>query len=306
MYHQSIQERGIRERIMKKKVYVSLVETNNPEAFAKALRKPNHVLSFVTGINYEITDLHETEEESFDRGVIKGIFVTTRSTEIPPQHEPGSFDDYSAVVVDEGKGLAYPNVFIFDKKDKDFLIEVNTNGIRENRIEDYIRRCVISDNPDFWIKLTPAIRGDFDEVVKRLSKITSIEATVYDPIGAIASDDSSLSDIRKIAESTSGRKIDLKVSIGRSKSSLNLESIKKLISSFRNLEKAKFLVKGVEENGDAIVKRVLNLVNYRYSYEFDLKGTPDSINSKERLTEISKIYQRYLNDTGRSNTHDMI
>lgn len=65
---------------------------------------------------YRTIELKYTQIQK--NGSIVGLFVTTSRKNIPPAHKPGNGDDYTALPLDDGQGLAYPNVFLYDPQFK--------------------------------------------------------------------------------------------------------------------------------------------------------------------------------------------
>lgn len=88
----------------------------------------------------EITSQKTTElrfiEQNHRTNLITGLFVTTQRNGIPPTHTPGQ-DDYSAVPLSDGQGLAYPNTILYDPTSHVLYLEINQIGVSEKRICEY-------------------------------------------------------------------------------------------------------------------------------------------------------------------------
>ena len=84
---------------------------------------------------YRTIELKYTQIQK--NGSIVGLFVTTSRKNIPPAHKPGNGDDYTALPLDDGQGLAYPNVFLYDPQFKVLYLETNRMGVSPSKICAY-------------------------------------------------------------------------------------------------------------------------------------------------------------------------
>lgn len=99
---------------------------------------------------YRTIELKYTQIQK--NGSIVGLFVTTSRKNIPPAHKPGNGDDYTALPLDDGQGLAYPNVFLYDPQFKVLYLETNRMGVSPSKICAYFEARAIRDSiPTFWI-----------------------------------------------------------------------------------------------------------------------------------------------------------
>ena len=69
---------------------------------------------------------------------IIGVMVTTKREGIPPKHKTSN-DLYSPLDLDDDEGLAYANVFLYDKGTKILMYEFNKNGVYLQKFCDHIR-----------------------------------------------------------------------------------------------------------------------------------------------------------------------
>lgn len=100
---------------------------------------------------YRTIELKYTQIQK--NGSIVGLFVTTSRKNIPPAHKPGNGDDYTALPLDDGQGLAYPNVFLYDPQFKVLYLETNRMGVSPSKICAYFEARAIRDSiPTFGLK----------------------------------------------------------------------------------------------------------------------------------------------------------
>ena len=115
------------------------------------------------------------------RKIVTGLFVCTQIKDIPPTHLPGG-DDYSAVQLKKGEGLAYPNAFLYCEQTKSLLIEYNKFGVTANNLIEFFGINAVNKNFLDWqmgleIILTP---NAYDRV-KNMVKIKEVKIQVATP-----------------------------------------------------------------------------------------------------------------------------
>ena len=114
-------------------------------------------------------------------GLITGLFVSTQRRGIPPAHTPGD-NDYSAIPLEDGQGLAYPNTILFDPYTNALYIESNQHGLTEKRMCGYfIEHASNLGITNFNLNILPILRSNAYERTNALSFIDSIEFQVATP-----------------------------------------------------------------------------------------------------------------------------
>lgn len=162
-----------------KNVYVFKVELSSIRSFSDILLDCDYH-SAIPINTYKTAELKHIHEKP--NGTITGMFVTTQRKGIPPTHKPGE-DDYSAVPLADGEGLAYPNTILFSPATKALYIESNKLGLSDISICDYFEKHAIKqDIPDFGIELLPVLKAESYERVDRMTAISSIECKIANPI----------------------------------------------------------------------------------------------------------------------------
>lgn len=124
-------------------------------------------------------------EQSPNNNIITGLFVTTQRRGIPPTHTPGG-DDYSAVQLNDGQGLAYPNTILYDPVTHVLYLERNMIGVSEKRVCEYFKeQAKINGISNFAIDLIPILKSEAYERVNNLDIIDCMECKIATPIQMI-------------------------------------------------------------------------------------------------------------------------
>lgn len=111
-----------------------------------------------------------------------GLMVTTKQEGIPPKHKISN-DNYSALDLDQDEGLAYANVFLYDKETKILLYEFNKNGVYLKKFCDYVR--MFTNNTDEFglinISPEPLLNIEAYNRMLKMSYYKSIEIQIAQP-----------------------------------------------------------------------------------------------------------------------------
>lgn len=133
---------------------------------------------------YRTIELKYTQIQK--NGSIVGLFVTTSRKNIPPAHKPGNGDDYTALPLDDGQGLAYPNVFLYDPQFKVLYLETNRMGVSPSKICAYFEARAIRDSiPTFWIEISPLLKKEAYERVENMVRIKYVNLKLAKPTGLL-------------------------------------------------------------------------------------------------------------------------
>lgn len=294
----------------KKRVYASFVETSDYNMFENTLTNYSKVIS-INNKAIEIAGVSSTEEH------ISGVFVSTlQKADIAPQHEPGVANDYSEIKIDDNKGLAYPNAFIYIKDLRVLLWEVNSAGISESRLkkffqEIYSKKTIKSISCDFL----PILNMDSYNRIMKMTRIASIKMSIANP-NNVLSRKAPLSWFMGIAKNIgqktgASKKITIRLDAD-SDDTLNPKDIKEIIaeSASLNKENTSFTsincqVKGEFLSDDkSMIEETVNLVIDRVTDYFELDNTENSdiwiFERKQAMFNIAKnLYpklQKILNE----------
>lgn len=209
---------------MRKRVYASTVVSSDYDTFESIIAGDVSVLR-LNGKSIEISHVHQNDN------VISGLFVSTQMVNLAPQHEPGIEADYSAIEIEDGKGLAYPNAFLYDRTRHILFWEVNTQGMNEKKFEIFFNQCDKLNGTNMQCHFYPVVTTDFLERINRLERINSFSLKVGDPIQILNREDASFADMRNLAtsaEATGTIEVKVKASAGHT---LSIEFIRSQVQS---------------------------------------------------------------------------
>ena len=215
---------------MRKRVYASTVVSFDFDTFESIIAGNIPVLR-ISGKSVEISHVHQ------DDNVISGLFVSTQMVNLAPQHEPGIEADYSAIEIEDGKGLAYPNAFLYDRTRHILFWEVNTQGMNEKKFETFFKECDKLNNTNMQCHFYPVVTTDFLERINRLERINSFSLKVGDPLQILNREDASFADMRNLAtsaEATGTIEVKVKASAGHT---LSIEFIRSQVQSALRLNR---------------------------------------------------------------------
>lgn len=209
---------------MRKKVYASTVVSSDYDTFESIIAGDVSVLR-LNGKSIEISHVHQNDN------VISGLFVSTQMVNLAPQHEPGIEADYSAIEIEDGKGLAYPNAFLYDRTRHILFWEVNTQGMNEKKFEIFFNQCDKLNGTNMQCHFYPVVTTDFLERINRLERISSFSLKVGDPIQILNREEASFADMRNLArssEATGTIEVKIKASSGHT---LSIDFIRSQVQS---------------------------------------------------------------------------
>lgn len=213
---------------MKKKVYASVVSSSNYDTFEQVLTGNTEVIHVGNKL-VEIAHVEETET------YVTGVFVSTQTANLAPQHQPGVEGDYSAIVIDEGKGLAYPTAFLYDRERHIILWEANTLGMNEKRFEVFFQQYDRNHHTVMQCSFSPVVTTDFLERITSLQRIDSFFLKIGDPLQILNRQDASFEEMRDLANSSNATgTIELKIKADTGHT-LSIDYIRSQIQSILHL-----------------------------------------------------------------------
>lgn len=291
-----------------RKVLFAKISINGGRKFTDILLSDD-VKKFIipyNGKDLEISHVNNTER------YITGIFVATQKTDIPPVHTPGEDDDYSAVELADGKGFAFPNVFLYCKDNGVLCYEVNRLGFSEKTITYYFNRySELKCDADFSFEMASVLNIDPVKRTKSLLKINEIEMQIASPLNYLSSKaikDGSFSDIAKVVEKTNATKgISIKIMASDDKPNrINKNETLKMIRNFLSLPhnskervRDKMIISGVTQNEDNItVPDIINVMlnNLEGYFNIEKHRIAKNLQIPERKNGIESVYKRFYND----------
>ncbi|MDD4636498.1 MAG: hypothetical protein PHV66_02665 [Bacteroidales bacterium] len=247
--------------------------------------------------------------EKNKNGTITGLFVATQNKNIPPAHEPGN-DEYSAVPLKNGEGLAYPNVFLYCTKTKTFYLESNRAGVSGKIICDYfIEKAKQNKIPGFSMALNIILTEDAYNRVKGSKYVKKVEFQVANPILLLQQkviQDGPVKDFSKLAKEVNASKsIGVTLSGKTGIGGLIKKKVIEIMDNFSNIysehtpkgrARNKLIVYGVYEGEDGEGERereeVIDFFSDRVTGYFSIEDftLAKDLQPKERKDGILGVY----------------
>lgn len=261
-----------------KKVYLSRVDAVGTMSFESFL------------INKDCCKYIEVNEKKIEishidiqPNYIAGFFVTTQDTGIAPLHTPGDENDYSAVPVPEGKGFAYPNVFVYLRGLNVLAWEKNHLGLTESGMANFVNTKALNLGHNLVVEFVPIMNLDAAERINKFLEISKIELKVTEPTEFLRGEygaNGAMSDIKNIAKKTNATRSMSIILTAREKAAnmLNKDSIIDILTGFipikmnkHGRDKNKMIIIGKSLNEDgSIIEEAVNIVINRYEDKFKL------------------------------------
>lgn len=263
----------------------------------------------VSIVNGRDTELKFVTKNNDPNNTIIGLFVTTQKSNLPPKHTPGT-DDFDAIVLENGEGLAYVNIMLYDVNTKTLFLEQNRNGVNDQRISEFFMlHSEVLKISNFNIELVDVLKESAYERVENLLSVQTIELNIANPVLMAErnrSKEGPLSGIGNIAEEMNATKsIYLKLSGDIKHGGMNKQKtvafIEKAMSwmRFSGKKNPKLIVRGERKDSDGdevrIVKETINLFLDRITDRFVLpENEPSSLQFQERKKGILKVYKNHI------------
>lgn len=237
---------------------------------------------------------------------ITGCFVTTLKNGIAPQHKPGDEHDYSAIPLGPGKGLAYPNMFLYIKEFQALIWEVNRYGVVETSMMNYFDTIAERKTlAGFHCSIFPLINLEASKRIKKMLRIDTVEMQIANPIAYLNNQTAqgALFCVGNLVNETNASKaiaITLKAEPS-SEGSLKKSGILSLLGFFssdkpqmvKGRTRDRFVVKGVTDIEDGIVvEETINLVLDRMVAYFKIHNQTiqSDLQIPERTEGIKLVY----------------
>ncbi|OAV63603.1 hypothetical protein Barb6XT_03105 [Bacteroidales bacterium Barb6XT] len=293
-----------------KKVLCSKIIIDDKYDFAKLLCE--NVFSTPRQFNSEKTVEVSHIEEKGD--IITGILVSTQKNGIAPAHTPGDEEDYSAIPLKDGQGLAYPSVILYSKSTKVLLWEYNKSSLLEAGMSRFFQESAeyTAILPDTNIFLCPVLKTDAYERVKNLIQANEFEFQIASPTALLRADaknNGSLGSIATVAGVFNASQ-SIKLTIKASKKESRGVNIKAILDTVNWLNsgtqieegrvKNSIVVKGLKVGDDelTLIEETINVVTDRLLEYFDLEQPviASSLQVKDRKDGILKVYHTLYTD----------
>ena len=245
---------------------------------------------------------------------VTGIFVSTQNKGIPPAHTPGNEEDYNAIPLEEGQGLAYPNMFLYCKRTATLLWEYNRSGILESGMSRFFSLSAVRNGyPEIQFSLTPLMNLDAYDRISSLIKATEVEIQIAAPTAVLRSENQNNS-IEKIARVANdfGASHSIKLVVKSTKvgRGLNIRSILDAVNFMDNnhtdvetnvSDKIKVVGLKMREDEQTPLEETINFTTDRLTGFFSLNQpiVASNLQVEERRTGIIEVYGQKYEDITR-------
>lgn len=295
--------------MVKKNVTVYTVELQGANSFRDVLL--NTEFHNPVRINqYKTSELKFIQEHS--NGTITGLFVTTQKKGLPPAHKPGEDNDYTAIPLGDGKGLAYPNTILYDSTTNTMYIETNRIGVNAEKICEYFKIHSESISANISITLAPILKTEAYERVQNMSFIDSMECKVANPTQLIRNqmENGSIKEFGILANQLNATKtISIVVKSEEEVGGINkIEALKfidffsRFVNSAAYDRRNKLAIKGrknsIETNEGELVEEDVNffLDKIKDSFTLDEPNIASDLQPTDRKNGITLVYNRCRNE----------
>jgi hypothetical protein len=241
---------------------------------------------------------------------ILGVMVTTKREGIPPKHKTSN-DLYSPLDLDDDEGLAYANVFLYDKGTKILMYEFNKNGVYLQKFCDHLRMLTNSTEEFGVFNITPEPLLNI-EAYNRMIQMNfykSIEIQIAQPdilINDFKDKNDSLKNILKFGKEINSNYLTIILDVKqRRKEGLFNNIVQRVTNTLMSLGGKKDdedLIKKVEITGyendpddpNSNVKSIVDLVldKYKCTMVIEEKRILKDLQIQDRKTAIQELYNK--------------
>lgn len=161
-------------------VNLRFLEEGSVITFDKILKSEfvNGISQIVKGKTIEYKLLEETDE------YIVGVLITTQDKDIPPKRHKKT-GEFKALDLTAEEGLAFANVFLFEKRHSVLMYEVNKNGCYLEQFKDFLYKCWSAQVETDYIKVDIRFAAvlklkEYERAIK-MRYYKSIEVEIAEP-----------------------------------------------------------------------------------------------------------------------------
>lgn len=248
-----------------------------------------------------------------NRKYVVGLMVTSRDNNIPPK-KPRRKKRFQRLGVDRGEGLAYGNVFLYEKKRRILLYEVNKFGCNPEHFILFLYKCFREDDEakiKFRVKLEYVLKRDQYERMVNMSYHKSVEIAVANPTQILKQfqhDNGAFLDFLRSGRKTHSDKLSVVYSAkarNRGGTGLASKPIFEIIKQALGITKGengknvkKLIVSGYVQEGGAQKLRPIDLLADRFLKEIELDEPRENTDLLElqRQKKIKDLYSDCLHE----------
>lgn len=267
--------------------------------------------AYVAGKTVQMTILDDGKRS----GTIIGMVETTRQDNIPPKRHIKQ-KKIQALGLQPGEGLAYGNIFIYEKKRKLLMYEVNKFGCYVNHFLDFFQSVCEEDDKCDWrfnLKINTILKPDQYVRMKQMEYYKSLEVKFANPIELAKAYTHSNDALKKSIEmskelhsETTTCKFDVR-SKRQGGAGLANRTLRDMISGLKkllNTEAGSYNIKTVkvygyaqdDDGGEKL--EPIDLLADRYLAHITLKEPRENVDllESQRKSEIIRVYKESLDD----------
>lgn len=244
------------------------------------------ILSFMSGKEYGIGGkefMFTLFQDPLDNDYVEGLIITTQDSDIPPKRNKQT-GDFSPVSIDVNvEGFAYANVFLYDKRYKVLVYEINKNGCFPRQFLDafyyHWNRINDEEHPRFSLNFASFSRRDEYNRMMRMSYYKKICIELVNP-QALAYD--------LLAEEDS---VEQWIKATAAKAQLfNANTIRLEQSVFSRKQNPN----GLSHNGvKEIVDKVLSIFGRNYIKKLEVMGYSEDVEDARRCRPVDLLVDTF-------------
>jgi hypothetical protein len=235
---------------------------------------------------------------------IIGIVETTRKHNIPPKRNTKK-KKTEALGLQPGEGLGFGNVFMYEKKRKILLYEVNKFGCYVDYFLKFLVTVCEEDNrwtERFGVDVTPILKPDEYKRMKKMDYYKSIEIQFANPTSLqkeYAYENDSLANAIELGKTFQSDKMTCKFEVKSTMRDIitKAKSLLKTEVGSKSLKKLTVFGYSKDEDGGERLEPI-DLLADRYIKHINLNEPAENIDLLEgqRKSEIKKLYKECLPD----------
>lgn len=246
-----------------------------------------------------------------DKDIIVGLIETSRNNNVPPKKNKKA-RKLSKLGLNIDEGLAYGNVFLYDKKRKILLYEINKFGCYLDHFVTYIYSALKATKSDlykkFRIKLEVVLTANEYRRILNMDFHKAIEVQIAQPkaiIKDLKHKNGALYNVCESASDLESSRLSAKFEVeGRRKTKgLSTKTVKEVMRDISNLLKTKssekvqkVIVSGYENDVKKIQK--IDLIANRYLKHITLDEPRENLDllERQRSKEIKDLHKNCITD----------
>lgn len=149
-------------------------------------KKFEDILNFMNGLEYRFSSEKIFQFVILSTSIpdcIVGMIITNQDRDIPPKMDKRTKQFSPVNINPETEGLAFGNVFIYDKLRNIFIYEVNRNGCYPKQLIEFIYKKwnAIEGNPAFDLKFIAVARADAYNRMLEMNYYKRITVELFNP-----------------------------------------------------------------------------------------------------------------------------